>query len=232
MDLSCVKGECRIIVKLFTQIMTFHFLVILLSNLPTILMETNFGNSKNVTFVSEQNQTWNISNIAQDKLELFNDILQIMEKLNMLKISGNHSGCFNLETVTRDVTFQENSNPRIGIHFYFEDERLISDSSSQNTQDKNIYSDNSRNGHGELKAGECKSSSLLTDNLGLDRLSRKQDDNGQKLINGSTSNSSLTDSSGAKQMVDEQAGQHGRQRGMLCKFYCYYRTTLQENMSV
>jgi hypothetical protein len=177
-------------------------------------METDYGkiNSKSTTLTSGQNQTWNISNLSQDQQELFNDVLQIMEKLNMLKIRGNHSGCFNLETVKRDVTYQKNSNPRIGIHFYFEDEIPTSDSSSQNAQD--INSDTFHNTIRDLKAGNCKSSPLLTDNLGLDGLSRKQDDSSQKHTNYSASNSSLTDSSGAKQIVDEQAGQYGRQRGM------------------
>ncbi|XP_053378914.1 uncharacterized protein LOC128548362 isoform X2 [Mercenaria mercenaria] len=220
LDLFCVRVITQGICFTFKSSATFHFLfinILLLSHLPHIVMETkpDILQSENMTDLSGKMQTWKISNMPYEQLKQFQDLLEIMEKLDVLNLKGNKTGCFYLEKVVRDVTFPEKSYPRIGIHFYFDEAQIISDSSSSKiVQDKNIVSEHFSTANGHLKTGDCKSNPLLPDTNGLDRLSRKQDDKNQNLTNDNTSNNNLTGSSGAKQMVEENTSQNDRHRGL------------------
>lgn len=187
--------------------------LVLLSIVPCIYMEGNESTHKldNDTSLRNTIESWKHADIPAQHLKSFQEILQILEKLNMFKHNGNVSNCFFLDRVMREISSASKSPRRIGIHFYFEESEI--DSGDTVFLDKNTVSGNILNTNRNLKTENCNKSPTISDIHGLDRLSRKQGDNNQRNASDSTSNKTITDASDAQQMGDGTASQHDKGRG-------------------
>lgn len=187
--------------------------LVLSSIVPCFSMEGNGSThiSDNDTSLKSTTETWKLADIPAQNLKSFQEILQILEKLNMFEHSGNVSDCFFLDRIMREVSSSSKFPRKIGIHFYFEE--LEIDSGDTVFLDKNTVSGNIINTHRNLKTDNCNKGPTISDIHGLDRLSRKQGDNNQRNASESASNKTMTDASGAQQMGDGTTSQYDKGRG-------------------
>lgn len=176
--------------------------------------------------VMDVKQRWKLGDMPIAQLELVQELVLVMEKLHLFETNESQSACFSLGEISKDVSFPAHESKKIGIHFYFEESIMDSESSVSVSHDTSMNRDHISYANKIIpKAGNCNTIPSYSDIHGvpgLDRLSRKQVDKNQKVANGSSSNNNVTDVSGVEQTGDTTGSQHDRQRGMLSQHIYVY----------